>query len=110
MSVTIKKNTIIMTRADTLLTTISITDSEGNPYEPDVTDELRFAMKRNYDDDDVLVYKIIPTDTMLLRVDSQDTKQLEQGVFYYYDIQLTYGDGIVDTIISGKLKLTPEVE
>ena len=99
-----------MTRADTLMTTISITDAEGNPYVPEGNDTLRFALKRNYSDDEVLIYKDIPIDTMLLRVDTDDTKNLEQPDVYVYDIQLTYGDGIVDTIISGKLKLTEEVE
>lgn len=111
MSVRIRedKNYIIMTRADSLITKITITDADGNPYEPASTDKLRFALKKNYDDKKVLVYKDIPMDTMELRVDSEDTKSLPQDEVYYYDIELTYGDGIVDTIISGKLKLTPEV-
>lgn len=112
MSVKIRpeKNMIIMTRADTLLTTISIKDAEGNPYIPEATDQLRFALKKDYNDKKVLIYKEIPIDTMLLRVDTQDTKNLEQPSTYVFDIQLTYGDNIVDTIISGRLKLTEEVE
>lgn len=111
MSVTIRenKNTILMTKADTLLTTINIVDSDGNSYIPAETDRLQFALKKNYDDKKTLIHKDIPIDTMELRVDSDDTKNLQQSETYCYDIQLTYGDGIVDTIISGKLRLLPEV-
>jgi len=40
MSVKIRsdKNMVIMTRADTLLTKIDITDAEGNEYVPEATD------------------------------------------------------------------------
>ena len=112
MSVKIRpdKNLIIMTRADTLITTVSITDADGNPYIPEETDKLRFALKKDYNDKQPLILKDIPIDTMTLRVDSEDTKPLEQPSMYYYDIQLTYGDNIVDTIISGRLKLVEEVE
>ena len=112
MSVKIRsdKNMVIMTRADTLLTKIDITDAEGNEYVPEVTDQLRFALKKDYNDKKVLIYKEIPLDTMILRVDSEDTKKLTQPGTYVFDIQLTYGDNIVDTIISGKFKLIQEVE
>ena len=112
MSVQIRtdKNMILMTRADTLITTISILDADGNPYEPAPTDQLRFALKKNYSDKKVLIYKEIPIDTMELRLDSEDTKSLEQQETYFYDIQLTYGDNIVSTIISGRLRLLAEVE
>lgn len=112
MSVKIRsdKNMIIMTRADTLLTKINITDADGNEYIPDEHDQLRFALKENYNDKKTLIYKDIPIDTQILRIDTEDTKKLTQPGTYVFDIQLTYGDNIVDTIISGKLKLTQEVE
>ena len=112
MSVQIRqdKNMIIMTKQGTMITTISITDADGHPYEPAPTDKLRFALKKDYNDRKVLIYKEIPIDTMTLRIESEDTKSLEQPQTYVYDIQLTYGDGIVDTIISGKLKLMEQVE
>ncbi len=111
MSVKIRsdKNMILMTRADTLITKINITDSDGNEYVPEETDTLRFALKKDYNDKKILIEKNIPIDTMILRVDSEDTKNLAQPETYVFDIQLTYGDQIVDTIISGKLKLTEEV-
>ena len=112
MSVKIRadKNMIIMTRADTLITKIIITDVDGNEYIPAPTDQLRFALKEDYNDKKTLIYKEIPIDTQILRVDTEDTKKLTQPGTYVFDIQLTYGDNIVDTIISGRLKLTQEVE
>ena len=79
MSVKIRqdKNMIIMTRGDTLLAYISITDADGNEYTPAPTDTLRFALKKDYNDKKTLIYKNIPVDTMLLRVEAEDTKKLE---------------------------------
>ena len=78
MSVRIRedKNLIIMTRGDTLITKVNIVDSEGNEYIPAESDQLRFALKKNYSDEDVLIYKNIPIDTMTLRLESEDTKGL----------------------------------
>lgn len=105
------KNLIMMTRSDTLIVKINIKDSDGNDYVPESTDTLRFALKKNYNDEDVLIYKEIPIDTLTLRLDSRDTANLEQPATYYYDIQLTYGDGIVSTIIANAmLKITEEVD
>ena len=109
---------ISMTRGDTLIVDISITDGSGEAYTPSAGDELRFAMKRakmnpkytDYADAEPLVTVEIPIDTMRLRVESEATKELPFGE-YVYDIQLTYGDGIVDTFIpAAKLTLLPEVD
>lgn len=112
MSVRIRqdKNLIVMTRSDTLITTIDILDADGNIYEPAETDKLRFSVKKDYNDKKVLIHKDIPIDTRVLRVDTEDTAKLEQPATYVYDIELTYGDNIVDTIISGRLKILNEVE
>ena len=105
-----KNNAIAMTRGDTLVTRVSILDMDGNEYVPVETDKIRFALKRSYNDSEVLIYKEIPYDTMILRVDSEDTKELQQPGVYVYDIQITFTDGTVSTFISGKLKLVEEVE
>lgn len=107
-----------MTRGDTLIADISITTGSGEAYEPAETDSLRFAAKSakmngkrtEFSDAEPLILVDIPTDTMELRVDSAATKELPFGT-YKYDIQLTYGDGIVDTFIAdADLILTPEVD
>ena len=105
------KNLIIMTRGDTLILDVCIKDVDGNDYIPAPTDTLRFALKKKYTDEEPLILKNIPIDTCTLRLESEDTKPLDQPGDYVYDIQLTYGDGIVSTIIANAtLKIREEVE
>ncbi|MCD8124274.1 MAG: hypothetical protein LUE23_04445 [Lachnospiraceae bacterium] len=66
-------------------------------------------MKKTYDDIKPILVIDIPTDTMELVIDPEDTKDLAFGR-YVYDIQLTKSTGEVDTFIpKGTLKLTEEV-
>lgn len=111
------KNLIIAHRGDTIILDIDIVDDQGNPYVPDPTDQLRFAIKRSYEDEEPLFIKDIPIDTCQLVIEAEDTEPLEQPASYVYDIQLTYGNGeIISTIIPNKdarkavLKLVEEVE
>lgn len=111
MSYTIKKTTIFLTRGDTLKAQISLVDREGNPYEPQVGDVIRFACKKEYTDPDteVLILKNIPLESLVLTLEPEDTKELPFGN-YVYDIQLTTAAGEVDTFITkGTLTLTEEV-
>lgn len=109
--VEINGTTIKMTRGDTLLVQIEMEDSEGNAYTPQEGDEIRFAMKQKYTDEQTLIHKTIPTDTLTLKLDPEDTKSLTAPASYVYDIQLTTAEGIVDTFIAkAKLTLTEEVE
>lgn len=111
-----EKNLIIMTRGDTLILDVNIVDADGNEYVPEPTDQLRFALKKSYTDEHPLLIKNIPIDTCELRIDSAETKELVQPGEYVYDIQITYGDGIVSTIIpnanakTAKLKIVEEVD
>lgn len=108
--VKITGTTITMTRGDTLKVDIGITDSEGNTYTPQSGDTIRFAMKKSFSDSSALLEKTIPTDTLLLTLDSDDTKPFAFGT-YVYDIELTYASGDVDTFIpKGTIKLSEEVE
>lgn len=109
MSVKVTKNKIAITRGDTLRTTISITDSDGNEYTPEEGDVIRFALKKNYTDDVPIIEKVIPNGTLELRLDSSDTKLLEQEGVYLYDIELSKADGTVDTFISSTLTTHYEV-
>lgn len=111
MSVKINGTSITMTRGDTLKTTITIYDSEGNIYTPVEEDKIRFALKRSYKDETPLILKEIPFDTLELKLDPEDTKSLKQPSSYVYDIQITMSDGTVDTFIDkAELKLTEEVD
>lgn len=112
----LKGNTIYLVRGDTLETQVTIKRSKDEEYIPVEGDVVRFALKRDqlnhsktqYVDDQPLVIKTIPINTLVLRLDPSDTSSLDFGV-YAYDIQLTMADGKVDTFISDKLYLEPEV-
>lgn len=115
--ISIKGTTISMTRGDTLIVQVDIT-RDGEPYVPQAGDTVRFAMKHQkmnaqkseYQDAAPLLTVDIPTDTLVLRIDSDVTKPFGFGD-YVYDIQLTYADGTVDTFIAdATIALTPEVD
>ena len=103
MSYKVSGTTITLTRGDTFMAQISITQSNGDPYVPSEGDSVRFAMKSNYTDED------IPIDTLKLVLNPEDTKDLAFGT-YVYDVQLTKESGEVDTFITAsKIKITEEV-
>ena len=99
----ISGTTITMTRGDTERIKIDIfNQADGSMYRPDPLDTLRFAVKKNYDDDEVLVFIDIPIDTMILTIRPEDTKFLDYGTTkgrYKYDVQLTTASGDIHTVI-----------
>lgn len=109
MSYSVDNTSIKLTRGDTFKAHIILTDSEGNTYEPTEGDSIRFALKKAYRDKECLIQKEIPIDTLLLKLEPEDTKHLNFGD-YVYDIELTKANGDVDTFITkAKLTLTEEV-
>lgn len=110
MSYSVKGTSITLTRGDSFAADIGIIQPDGEPYAPSEGDQIRFAMKRNVKDEEVLILREIPIDTMRLVLTPEDTKDLEFGS-YVYDIQLTKSTGEVDTFITkSTLTLTEEVE
>lgn len=105
---TIEGTDITLTRGDTLYVDITITKN-GELYIPQEGDTIRFAMKHKYTDADVLIIKEIPIDTLQLKIEPQDTKNLTMGKTYVYDIELTNQYGDVDTFIIGKFTISKEV-
>lgn len=107
-------NAITITRGDTLIRSVSIKDGEGNTYVPRPTDRIRFALKETYEDLEPILVKEIPTSTMVLRLESSDTKILKQPFKYVFDIQITIDDGTeegyVCTFISSTFTTTEEVD
>lgn len=109
--VKISGTTITMTRGDSLVVLLALENEDGTVYEPNEGDYIRFAMKKSFDDSvPPILVKEIPTDTMTLVLDPEDTKQLRYGQ-YRYDIQITTADGLVDTFIDrAVLAITEEVD
>lgn len=102
-------NTITMTRGDTFRAVIEPKTKSGEVYHPADGDSIKFTAKRYYTDNVALIEKQIRTETMLLEILPDETKQLQQPASLVYDIQLTHADGTVDTFISGKIHIKPEV-
>ena len=115
----INGTTIRLTRGDTFEATVAmISKVTGEEYTPVEGDVVRFAMKHNcfnesrtaYIDTEPLIEKTIPNDTLLLRLDPNDTKTLAFGD-YVYDCEITFADGDVDTFINGAtISILPEVD
>ena len=102
---------IRMTRGDTLKARLVLRNRKTKEiYTPDPEDQIRFAMKRNYEDPEPILVKNIPSDTLLFVLDPEDTKDLEQPGRFVYDMELTHTNGDVETFIDkAKLILTEEV-
>lgn len=104
-------NTIYITKGDTLDLQVAIQNQDGEEYTPSDNDRIRFAMKKKYSDLTPIMVKDIPSDTMRLRIEADETKQwMVQQTPYVYDIEITFEDGTVDTFIERqKLYVTEEV-
>ncbi len=109
---------ISLIRGDTLCLRVrAIRKGTGEEYIPVEGDKIRFAMKHSdmligktaFKDLNPLIVKDIPISTMLLKLDPIDTTNLKFGT-YTYDIELTFANGEVDTIIPySKFNILPEV-
>ena len=99
--------TIKLIRGDSFISEVTIYDSDGSTYTPELGDVITFAMKRSHYDAEAEVTKTIPNDTMILQLDPADTEDLSLGR-YVYDIDIVM-DGVKDTFISGVFILLPEV-
>lgn len=109
MSCEVKGTTISLTRGDTCTIKIDILDQDNMLYRPVEGDVIRFAAKRDYNKSAPVILKEVPIDTMVLKLEPEDTKQLEYGK-YVFDVELTKANGDVDTFITkGILQLTEEV-
>ena len=73
MSASISGSNITLTRGDTLYLTVLMTKNGVN-YTPVEGEKVRFAMKKKIDDEEPLILKDIPINTMILKLVPEDTK------------------------------------
>lgn len=100
---------IELTRGDSFYGQVGMKNQDGTDYEPQEGDVIRFALKKRYWDEDPLIEKTIPNDTLVLHLLPADTKTLAVGG-YEYDIEIQFADGDVDTFINqATFILLPEV-
>lgn len=113
----IENNCIALTRGDSMAVVIDLFTPDGEAWEPQEGDTVKFALKQNkfnthmteFLDASPLIQKSISTSDMTLRLVPADTKSLGFGN-YVYDIEVTFADGFVDTPINDvPFKLLPEV-
>lgn len=107
-----------MTRGDTGVFQVTLTDSAGDPLV--LTDrELTFTVKRRLldSDDDALIQKTVgagivvadaETGVATITIDPADTSEIANGPSLYWDIQVQADDD-VRTPLSGRLVLMPDV-
>jgi hypothetical protein len=89
------KNEVRMTRGDTAIFDLEITDPAGEPYELQDGDVVRFTIRKTPGSGDIFVSK---TGGIEIIIDPADTAKIPFGR-YCYDVELTKADGTVDTII-----------
>lgn len=103
---------IKLTKGDTLTLNLALTDQQGEAYEPEQGDAIRFAVSTGYLGEhyyELHYEQNVPTDTLTFTMPASETAKLAYKE-YNYDIELTHNDGCIDTVISGKLKITGEVK
>lgn len=111
MSYSVKGKSISLTRGDTFYCKLTIYEPDGETeYVPQPGDKIRFAIKKNVTDKgEPLLIKVIPNDTMILKIEPEETKELAFGN-YVYDLELTKANGDVDTFITkSAFTITEEV-
>lgn len=96
----IRNNKIYITRGDSAVLSLDITDADGNSYTPAGNDSLLFTVKVDTATSSHLIQKSITGGKVTL--DPVDTESLPYGD-YVYDVQLRMADGYVDTIIPPSL-------
>jgi len=94
----IEGSAITLTRGDSFYATVTMKNPDKTDYTPQQGDVVRFALKKRYTDAEPLILKNVPTDTLVLHLEPEDTKDLAFGK-YVYDIELTKANGDVDTFI-----------
>lgn len=95
------KGTINLTRGDSFYAKIKLYDQDNDPIALNEGDTLRFALKEEYEDAEPILTIDIPISSMTLRIAPEDTKDLAFGT-YVYDIEVTFANGDVDTVIPRK--------
>ena len=100
---------IVVTKGDTVKMPIIVTNNDGSIYHVQKDDIINFGLKKEYTDAECLIEKTIDNDELMLVLSHEDTKKLESGIGYKYDIQILRNKDEVHTFISGMITVTNEV-
>ena len=108
----VDNNRITITKGDTLVVEVELTETDGSPYEYTEGDTIRFAISEGYEGE--LNYHLIYEDTfsaetLTFTMPASETKKLRYKT-YNYDIELTrINGGVVETVISSQISVIGEV-
>ena len=100
---------IVVTKGDTVKMPIIVTNNDGSIYHVQKDDVINFGLKKEYTDAECLIEKTIDNNELMLVLSHEDTKNLEVGIGYKYDIQILRNKDEVHTFISGIITVTNEV-
>lgn len=100
---------IVVTKGDTVKMPIIVTNNDGSIYHVQKDDVINFGLKKEYTDAECLIEKTIDNNELMLVLSHEDTKKLEVGIGYKYDIQILRNKNEVHTFISGIITVTNEV-
>ena len=100
---------IVVTKGDTVKMPIIVTNNDGSIYHVQKDDVINFGLKKEYTDAECLIEKTIDNNELMLVLSHEDTKKLEVGIGYKYDIQILRNEDEVHTFISGMITVTNEV-
>lgn len=108
-------NNISITRGDSAIIALEITDAAGDPYIIKDNDRLTMTVKKYINDELPVIVKTLDDgivrgdDAVEIHIDPQDTSGLRYGN-YVYDVELVMADGYTDTVIPpSQLTITGEV-
>jgi len=106
------ENNITITKGDTLTLTLNL-KKDGDDYVPVEGDTIRFAVSKGFVGEtayQLLIEENVPVDSLTFTVSSEKMELLSHASAYNYDVELTHGDGSVDTVISAQIKVLGEVK
>lgn len=107
---TISGNNISLTRGDTAEIQLTLTKN-GETFTPGDNDIIKFSVANTYKDKSnyaLAFQKVIDNTTLMITIEPDDTAGITLSKLYY-DIEITYESGAVDTFQSGIFYLTSEV-
>ena len=91
-------NKIMLTRGDTAVMELEILDVNSGTYEGQPGDTAVFTVKKDTITKEKMLQKVFNADGQI-RINPEETESWDYGT-YYYDVELTQGDGVVQTIIT----------
>lgn len=90
----IDRNEIILTRGDSVEFDIELLNADGSSYDIQEFDTIEFTVKKNVYSTNTLIHKV----GSHINIEPYDTAGMSYGD-YVYDVQVTFQDGSVDTVI-----------